>query len=128
MMKKVAKKIVYLLIYVLTITPCFHMVWFILCVKDTMSEMDYGSDLYCSFVLYGVLMLSIVSVIFIDTWKRRKSSLVVRVTTGMYVINILMPSLLFFDGIRYTIAFIPSLIVLAILDCIYYALGRKLID
>ncbi|MBR4712591.1 MAG: hypothetical protein IKP27_02805 [Paludibacteraceae bacterium] len=93
-----------------------------------MSEMDYGSDLYCSFVLYGVLMLSIVSVIFIDTWKRRKSSLVVRVTTGMYVINILMPSLLFFDGIRYTIAFIPSLIVLAILDCIYYALGRKLID
>ncbi len=128
MTKKIAKKIVYLLIYILTITPCFFMVWLKLWGAEIMGGMDYGSNLCWSFVLYGVLMLSIVSVIFIDTWERRKSSLVVRITTGMYVINILMPSLLFFDGIRYTVTFIPSLIVLVILNCIYYVLGKKMID
>lgn len=76
-MKKIVKKIIYLLIYLLTFTPCFFYGWFLLWCEETFGGINYGPKLYCSYALYGMLLISIISIIFPDGWKRRKSSLIV---------------------------------------------------
>lgn len=124
-MKKNVKKIVYLLIYLLTFTPYFFIWWLGLSTED---EMNHDPKLYCSFVLYGILLTSIISIIFSDGWKRRKSSLIVFATTLISIINFILPSILFFNGIIITLVAIKSSFILVILDCIYYFLARKMID
>lgn len=125
-MKKNVKKTVYLLIYLLTFTPYFFIWWLFVLLSE--NEMNHGPKLYCSFVLYGILLTSIISIIFSDGWKRRKSSLIVFATTLISIINFILPSILFFDGIKVTLVAIKSSFILVILDCIYYFLAKKMID
>lgn len=128
MMNANVNKTVYLLVYILTITPVYFLTWLKLWMLEFMFETYYGSKLILPFVLYGLLLISISCVIFLDKWKKRKSLLIVRVTTFVCVLNVMLPSLLFFDGIIYTFKFIPAIFLLAILDCIYYFFGKKMID
>lgn len=123
-MMNAIKKIVYLLIYIMTITPYFFTIWFVLLVGASKS----ASKMFVSVVLYGILLIPVIGVIFTDAWGKRRSLLIVRITTVACVINIILPSLLFFDGIIYTLEYIPTLLVLIVLDCIYYFMGKKMID
>lgn len=123
-MMNAIKKIVYLLIYIMTITPYFFMIWFVL----LMGALKSVPNMIVSVVLYGILLISVMCVIFIDAWGERKPLLIVRITTFVCVINFILPSLLFFDGIIYTVKFIPTLFVLIVLDCIYYFMGKKMLD
>jgi len=125
-MKKNVKKTVYLLIYLLTFTPYFFIWWLFVLLSE--GEMNHGPKLYCSFVLYGILLTSIISIISSDGWKRRKSSLIVFATTLISIINFILPSILFFKGIIATLVALKSSFILVILDCIYYFLARKMID
>lgn len=122
------KRILYLSIYLLTITPYFFLGWFRLFWLDILSDMSYSPKLYFSLILYITLLLSISFILFFDVWERDKSCIVIIATISICFFNIILPSLLFFDGINITIFQFKISFILVVLNCIYYFLGKKLIE
>lgn len=121
------KKMIFLLLYILTITPLFFMVWLKLYWADIMSEMGYGSKLYCSLGVYTLLIVMDVFIVYTDKLAKHRALYLVSATTIICLINIFMPCLLFFDGITTTIVFLPTSILIAGLGVILCTIGKRIL-
>lgn len=127
-MKKIIKKLIFTILYITTISFLFMMV----CIPafDGLAPskaISVNILNYSQLFIYCLLLLSILYIVFFNV-RKRKSSLIARITAWMGWIFILLPYPFIFTYVRYFGLSLGLLIILTVLDGLYYLLAKKLVD
>ncbi|MBP5455731.1 MAG: hypothetical protein J6Y37_04470 [Paludibacteraceae bacterium] len=128
-MKKITKKLIFAILYTTSISFFFMTEVMVRMFQHFVPNYDYDLPIetWIQFFIYCLLISSVLYIVFFSV-RKKKSSLIARITAWLGLIFILTPYPFIFNYVSVFGGSLVFLFTLMLLDGLYYLLAKKLVD